>query len=172
MGARGPVGKPKDSKAGHRTKEELGSIDVVDVKDIDPEILRAAEEGRLPVNEKWHEIAKHLYEAAARSDQRVFYQPTDWAILYVTCESLSRDLKPQFVGLHPETGEPILQSVPIKGAALAAYLKAFTALLMTEGDRRRLNLELKSGKVAGDPGNQVPDDGVVLDRAAMFRKKA
>jgi hypothetical protein len=60
----------------------------------------------------------------------------------VLAESLSRDLKPQVVGFTKE-GEPVIASVPIKGASLTAYLRGMSSLLVTEGDRRRIQLELE-----------------------------
>jgi hypothetical protein len=39
-------------------------------------------------------------------------------------------------------------NLPMKGASMAAYLKGFAALGMTEGDRRRMGIEIHrdSGK--------------------------
>ncbi len=116
-------------------------------------------------NPKWHPIATRWFEALTVSGQAAFYEPSDWATAELVAESMSRDLKPQVVGMSetvrtdPESGlsytvaEPVMASIPLKGASLAGYLKAFTALLATEGDRRRARLELeraKGGDVDGD----------------------
>jgi hypothetical protein len=170
MGARGPVGKKTEAKMGHRTKAELAGAEVVNLEDIDDAILKLADEGMIPADEKWHPVAKQWYESLARSGQRIYYQPSDWAIAYVLAESLSLDMKPQFVGINEETGEVMMERIPLKGASLAAYLKGFTALLATEGDRRRLALELERESLKGKGQDDPTDDGVVLDRAAMFRK--
>ena len=167
MGARGPVGKKADAKAGHRTKAELGAIEKVDLDELDDELLAAAASGPIPADEHWHDIAKWWYESLARSGQSIYYQPSDWATAYLLAESMSRDLKPQFVGLDEE-GEPKFAVIPLKGASLAAYLKGFTVLMVTEGDRRRMNLELERSSLKGQERGVAADDGVVLDRAAMF----
>ena len=156
MGTRGPV--PKRSSQRRRTnKPEDG---------IEPTTAPGAVE--VPVtkaNAKWHPIAKRWFEALAPSGQSAFYEPSDWATAELIAESMSRDLKPQVVGMSetvktdPESGvsytvaEPVLAAIPLKGASLAAYLKAMSALLVTEGDRRRVRLELerpKGGDVDGD----------------------
>lgn len=125
----------------------------------------AAEVPKPTANLKWHPIAKRWFEALAASGQAVFYEPSDWATAELIAESMSRDLKPQVVGMSetvrtdPESGlsytvaEPVMAAIPLKGASLAGYLKAFTSLLATEGDRRRARLELeraKGGDVDGD----------------------
>lgn len=134
MGARGPVGKRSDQRHGHRTKAELESVDHAPA---------AANVAGPPANSRWHATAKRWYESLSASGQSVYYEPSDWATAYLIAESISRDLKPQFVGVNEQTGEPILQTIPMKGASLAAYLRAMTALLVTEGDRRRARLELE-----------------------------
>lgn len=120
----------------------------------DVEIDHAPSAPEAPVPEpmdSWHPIAKAWYESLVKSGQSVFYQPSDWATAFLIAESISRDLKPQVVGVHPETGEPIMATIPLKGASLASYLKAMTVLLATEGDRRRARLELQRGGVQEDP---------------------
>lgn len=76
----------------------------------------------------------------------------------LVAESISRDLKPQFVGFEEgvddeghEFKRASVQSLPLKGSALSAYLRAMTALLVTEGDRRRLRLELDK---PAEPGSE------------------
>lgn len=172
MGARGPIGKKNEAKMGHRTKAELAGTEVVDLDNIDDAILQLAEAGMIPADEKWHPVAKQWYESLAKSGQRIYYQPSDWAIAYVLAESLSLDLKPQFVGINEQTGEVMMERIPLKGASLAAYLKGFTALMATEGDRRRLQLELERDSLKGKGQDDPTEDGIVLDRAAMFRKQA
>lgn len=102
-----------------------------------------------PPDEHWHPVARRWYEALGESGQSVYYERSDWATAYTVAESLSRDLKPQFLGLDGE-GEPIVRAVPIKGSALQAYLKAMANLLVTEGDRRRAHLELQKSSAEQD----------------------
>jgi len=170
MGARGPVGKKNAEKMGHRTKAELAATEVVNLDEIDDELLARAGEGMIPADENWHPVALQWYNSLAESGQKIYYQPSDWAIAYMLAESISRDFKPQVVGVHPETGEPIFERIPLKGASLGAYLKGFSALLATEGDRRRMQIELERESLKGQGKDEPTGDGVVLDRAAMFRK--
>lgn len=101
----------------------------------------------------WHDAAKRWYVALAKSGQSAFYEASDWAFAWIAAESLSRDLKPQVVGIVEETGEVVRAIIPIKGASLAAYLKAMTALLATEGDRRRAGIELERASGGPDPAD-------------------
>jgi hypothetical protein len=101
-------------------------------------------------NPKWHPVARAWFNSLGRSGQSRFYEPSDWALAVLMAESISRDLAPQFVGFEEGTDgdgnafvKPCLQALPMKGAALAAYLKGMSNLLVTEGDRRRLRLELE-----------------------------
>lgn len=66
---------------------------------------------------------------------------------------MSRDLQPQVVGVIQEgkdAGEVVKDTIPLKGASLSAYLRAMSVLLVTEGDRRRLSVELQKAAPA-DP---------------------
>lgn len=110
---------------------------------------------------KWHPVARAWFNALGRSGQARFYEPSDWALAVVMAESMSRDLSPQFVGFEQGTDEEghefskaSLQALPMKGASLAAYLKGMSNLLVTEGDRRRLRLELER---PGPPEVQATD---------------
>lgn len=175
MGARGPVGKKNEAKMGHRTKAELAGVEIIDLDKIDDEIIQKAKSGQIPGEENWHPVAKFWYDSLPESGQSALYQPSDWAIAYLLAESLSRDFKPQFIGMSEGSdggpGEPIFEKIPLKGASLGAYLKGFTALLATEGDRRRMAIELERESLKGQGKDDVTEDGVVLDRAAMFGKK-
>lgn len=104
-------------------------------------------------DEKWHPVARRLYESFAKSGQSAFYEQSDWETAYLLAESLSRELKPQVIGTHPETGRPVRATIPIKGASLSAYLKVMTDLLTTEGARRRAGVELQRPQPDGN------DDG-------------
>lgn len=105
-----------------------------------------------PTNGKWHPVAKRWYQSLRKSGQSRFYEPSDWATAYLIAEAMSRELNPQVVGYYKQDGErvPIFESRPPGGASLAAWLKAMTALMVTEGDRRRMRLELERPAPGGD----------------------
>jgi hypothetical protein len=140
MAARGPVPKPALQR--RRTNKPKTPVKKATRK--------APVKSKIPkANPDWHPVALSLYESLARSGQSETYEASDWSIAYLTCDSISRDLAPQVVGFTP-SGEILRSTIPMKGASLSAYLKAFTSLLMTEGDRRRAGLELQRGPQA-DP---------------------
>ena len=90
----------------------------------------------------WHPRVKDWWESLAESGQATYYEPSDWATAAIVAESMSRDLKPRVVGVNLE-GVPVKAKVPMSGASLSAYLRAMTALMVTEGDRRRAGLEIE-----------------------------
>jgi hypothetical protein len=131
MGAHGPI--PKRSEERRRANKPETPIDAVDV---------AGPVEIPPANPKWHPTAKRIYESLRTSGQAKFYEPSDWSAAYLLAESLSRDLKPQVVAFDKVTSKVIRACVPLKGPSLAAYLKGFAALGVTEGDRRRMGIEI------------------------------
>lgn len=98
-------------------------------------------------SEDWHPLALEFWDSLKRSGQAIYWEPSDWMVAKLMCESLSRDLKPQVVGIMQPTdsqpGEVIRERIPFKGASLGAYLKMFGQLMLTEGERRRLSIELE-----------------------------
>jgi len=107
-----------------------------------------------PPRRTWHKIAIEMYESLETSGQSQFFEPSDWALAQVLAESLSRDLKPQVIDVVDKittdadgtsTVEPKVVKAyqPLKGANLAAYLKAFAGLGVSEGDRRRIGITIK-----------------------------
>lgn len=125
-----------------------------------------------PAYEDWDEIALDFYESLPRSGQSQFYQPSDWALAVVISESLSRDLKPQALldqdgrAVLDANDRPIMRRLPLKGANLSAYLKAMQSLLVTEGDRRRLRLELQSPGAEPDQPDRPANVVDLRDRLA------
>lgn len=155
MGQRGPV--PKRSELRRRRN-----------KPDEPITSAPASDGfEVPEPpEEWHYIAKRFYLAALESGESYFWEPSDVMQLFLTCESISRDLKDQFVGINERTGEELWRKVPLKGANLAAYLKSFTSLGISEGDRRRMGIELTRESMA-DPDEEAADD-IVIRAAERF----
>lgn len=161
---RGPVPK-KDAERRRRNSDDVELVKI----NLD-EIL--AGEVEIPaVDPKWHPIARQFYESLAHSGQAIWLEPSDWSVAYILAESLSRDLNPQPIGINEETGKPVMATVPLKGSSLSAYLKAFSALLVTEGDRRRLRIELERQKRIDEAaeGGKVVD--IVAARAELFKKQ-
>lgn len=164
-------GRPpkKDAERRRRNKTPDGGTSAIPAEVVNLDELRAGEV-EIPVpDDDWHEIARMIYESVTRSGQTAWMEPSDWATLYLMCESISRDLKPQVIGINEETGKPIRAEIPLKGASLNAYNKTMASLMMLEGDRRRLRLELerKARLDAAAEGTVVVD--IVQRRADAFR---
>lgn len=112
---------------------------------------------------RWHPIAHQAYTSLARSGQVVFMEPSDWATAYALCEMLSRELKPKpIVVSDGEDGSHIEWIIqPVNGAVMNAFLKGWGGMLMaTEGDRRKLRLELERKKRI-----DAAAEGIVVDIA-------
>lgn len=121
-----------------------------------------------PVDKDWHPIARNWYESLGKSGQSEFYEASDWALAQLTAESISRDLEPQVIGRNKATGKPIKAKMPIKGASLSAYLSSMTALMVSEGDRRRAGIELR--KVG--PETAEPEEASNVTSMDRFRARA
>lgn len=169
MGERGPVPKRSDqrrrkNKTAAQKKAEAAAAAAKAGPPKSPKKPPPAAGLAKPPAAKatWHPAAKAWYAALKNSGQSNFYEPSDWAVAYLIAESISRDLKPQVVGINEQTGKPVMSTIPMKGASLSAYLKAMTSLLVTEGDRRRAGLELERASLIPDTGEE-PSDVADLD---------
>lgn len=163
IGSRGPVPK-KDAERRRRNKTDdsgkPNESEVVYVGDItfDHSVLR---------NANWHQTVLDLWDAQSQSYPANWMQPADWAMLAVHCESLSRALSPQLLNINPVTGEEVWGEVPLNGATLSAINKLASMLLMSEGDRRRLNIELEKDRRDQEKHEAKMVD-IVQDRRALF----
>lgn len=105
---------------------------------------------------KWHPLATEWFESLKESLQIAFYEPSDWASAKIMAEQLSRCLKPRYVGVDSE-GNAILTHQPMNGSEMTAFIKAWTSLLVTEGERRRMRLEIHREQVTAQAPGVVPD---------------
>jgi hypothetical protein len=129
-GAGGPP--PKRASQRRRTNKPAVPVDTAET----PGVVRPPAPGR-----DWHPSMKSWYVSLGRSGQARFYTASDWSTAWAAAEVMSRELNPQPV--VTKDGEVLMLSMPVKAATLAAWLKACTVLMATEGDRRRLRLELE-----------------------------
>lgn len=136
MGARGPTPKRSDQRRNRR------KVDV----DKSTEATEDVEQPEADPN--WHPVARQWYDSLAESAQSIFYEPSDWATAYFLAEAISRELEPQalvFKGMvMPETIRKT-----ISGGTLGSILKGMTSLLVTESDRRRMQIELQRAREEG-----------------------
>jgi hypothetical protein len=159
MSITGPVPKRSEEKRRRNARTEAGMSNEVEKVDVSGVV-------EIPEPDSgWHSIPYELYKSVMDSAFRRFYEPSDWMVLYLTCESLSRDLSEQFVGMT-EQGEVIRDFIPLKGASLTAYSRVFASLLLTDGDRRKLRLEIDRRDALEALTKEMPE--VVKDRADIF----
>ena len=123
MGTRGPV--PKRSEQRRRSNPVKVRKGAAGAVSEPPALLDDAVD---PIARQW-------YEALAASGQSRWYEPSDWA---------QAQLVVRAIDLFLETGN---------AAVLRAVLSASSSLLVTEGDRRRLQIELTRG--AGDADEEA-----------------
>lgn len=135
MGARGPVPKRSDQRI-RRNKPET-PIDKV-------EVIGKVHAPDLGFDDP-HPLTEDLFNSLAESAQSRYYEPSD----YEMARSVLFFLDQQF-----KSSRPSAQMV-------AALFSQLTDLLITEGARRRVRLEVERQQAGGD----------VLDVADMFRKR-
>lgn len=154
MGARGPVPNREADLA--RPRSRKGS----DQQPVTKGEMRKVRWKR--ADPDWHPIAADLYNACRNSGQADFYQQSDVALLYSLCDDLS-----YYKSSYKRSGQ-MLQSI----------YSAMERLLVAEGDRRRVRIELHEpekdaqsaavlaiadykaqlGVPEDAPTNQVPED--------------
>lgn len=119
MGVRGPV--PKRSSERRRRNRDGGVVDRVAVSGT-------VEVPEVP--EGCSELSAELFEALASSGQARFFEPSDWWLAKLMVVAVDDYL------------------VGRKSATKLAEIRALaTELMMSEGQRRRLRLELERGGV-------------------------
>jgi hypothetical protein len=123
MGSRGPIPKRSDLRMGH-PHEAQNPADVTRVQ------LNGVVEPPELGFEPDHEIVAEIWESVKLSGQSIFYEPSDWTMLKFWLMQLETYLN------HP--GRATMLDV------IASNLSAF---LLTEGDRRRMKMEIdRSGE--------------------------
>lgn len=140
VGTRGPVPKPKAKLNGHRSRAELEAVDHV----------LASSKVTIPgMNSRWCPAAKRIWKSFKESEQSKFFQSTDWAWLHWQCDLITKAM---------EASKPPAQLI----AGINAEL---SNLLVSEGARRRLQLELHR------PADEINDAAGNLEVMAEWREK-
>jgi hypothetical protein len=139
MGERGPVPKRSSQRLGHRSKAEKAAV------------TKAASDGAVRGPElvgEHTETAVRFWEALRRSGQNRWYEASDWAAAELVVLAID-----SFV--HRPSA-----------VMLASINSAMSNLLVTDGDRRRVRLELERASEGGDAG------GDVVSELAEYRERA
>lgn len=142
MGTRGPVRKRDDQRV-RRNKPEVPTEKVSVIGKVGVPELDLQDTHGVPV----HPIVQDFYKSLADSAQSRFYEPSDWQLARVAMSFLNK----------------LLHSEKPNGQLLTTVNQILTGLLVSEGDRRRVQLEVERNQGAGDAD--------VLDVADMFRQR-
>ena len=137
MGERGPVPNRSDERRRRNLPEDGIETSKVPGKAIVdwPE-----------PNPDWHPIAHNFFLGLQDSGQSVFYQQSDIELAYFLAHEMSLHLDPQPVVIgRGEDAEIEMVVKPMKGTELSAFIKGMSLLGVTEGDRRRMKIELQYG---------------------------
>ena len=126
MGERGPVPARDDDLARPRARRG-GDVQDVTVGELRPAIIPEPDAA-------WHPIARQLWDSLRTSGQTDFYQSSDWAIAFSLCDDISY----------------YKRSSKRSGQMLTAIYSAMSSLLVTEGDRRRVRVELRRPEPSGE----------------------
>lgn len=129
-------------------------------------------------NEDWHPVAMMAWDSLVKSVTAHIYEPSDWAFAHILCEQISRAMKPKKIQVGVDgAGEPIMvdAEVAMSGAELQAVIKGFNSLIATEGDRRRLQIEVKRrGQAQNGADSKTRSQKITQDRFTVLNggKKA
>ena len=135
MGARGPIPNASDDLARDRSRKGKDQVAVTKGVRIEPRIWEADPE--------WSPLAVDLFDSASTSGQMDFYQDTDWVMLKFLCGEITA-YENAYKTYTTESGA---KRTPVRnGQWLSAILSLATSLLTTEGDRRRVRIELAAAE--------------------------
>lgn len=124
MSQGGPI--PKRSEERRRTNKDVVGVEKVPAGSALPCPPPEADP-------TWHPIALQWWDALAESGQAIFYEPSDWAQAYFIAEAMTSCC-----------------SVPrgrMSSEMFKGVITATSSLMTTEGERRRLRIELKRADV-------------------------
>ena len=82
----------------------------------------------------WHPLAREMFNSLKVSGQSAFYAQSDWAFAKVICARMSK----------------LFFDGSTSGSAWAPVDAGLARLMATEGDRRRMRLELIRAEIAAD----------------------
>lgn len=160
MGERGPA-KRREAEVRRTnnkgTAKQLGPTELqqlpfeIDYNPEPPELTEASPD------EEWHPAAKEFWRALKTDPARAWMTSADWAAAQIVCESMSRDLNDQVVGVT-EDGRVLKDKVPMKGANLSSYLKFMGMIGITESARLRISKEITLF-----PRQPIDTEGNVVD---------
>lgn len=147
MGTRGPIGKRDEERVRRNAPESpTDTVQVIGAVSI-PELGDMSYEGET------HPLIEEMYEAIKQSAAVKYYEPTDWQFARLTLYTLNQEL---IAARH--------MGKPIGAMKLTAINQMLSSLLLTEGDRRRVRLEVERN-------TGTPTAGKVVDMTDMLKQR-
>jgi hypothetical protein len=143
MGVRGPIPIKKEMLRGHHAKDD-NKVTTLKTPAKAPDLVWSK------ADPKWIPAVKRLYQSLQDSAMAITYQPSDVCLAFVACDILNTGL----TLINPRTGSP-------NGVLLQTAMAALVRLGTTEGDRRRLGIEIEK---------QQPDKDVRIAIMDEYRK--
>lgn len=144
MGVRGPIGKRDEERIRRNIPENPTETITVIGK------VKIPEMGDLSHLGETHPIVEEMYESIKQSAAVKYYEPTDWQFARLALYTLNQEL---IAAQH--------NGKPVGAMKLTAINQMLSALLLTEGDRRRARLEIERVQNT-DSGGKVLDITDVL----------
>ncbi|QCG76861.1 hypothetical protein SEA_XIANYUE_5 [Mycobacterium phage XianYue] len=147
MGTRGPIGK-RDEERVRRNAPENPTETIQVIGTVKPPEL-----GDVSHLGETHPLIIEMYESITQSAAVKYYEPTDWQFARLTLYTLNQEL---IAAQH--------NGKPVGAMKLTAINQMLSSLLLTEGDRRRVRLEIER-----NPGD--PTTGKVVDMTDMLKQR-
>lgn len=163
---RGPVPKREEERRRRNKTDDSGASSAAQKIIVDPMVMEDTSLVRAPApNPAWHPIAGMVYDAAKRSAIREFYEPSDWAALFVVVETISAQLNPQAVVVQngQMAGTVVMVEQAMTGATLNAIMTSLNSLMFTEGARRRVRIEVERQAGSAAARVEAPTGENVID---------
>lgn len=148
-GKRGPVGKRDEERVRRNTPDTPTET----VQMIGP--VETPELGDISHKGETHPLVLDLYNSIKESAAVKFYEPTDWQFARLTLFALNQELI-----ASRNHGNPM-------GAMkLTAINQMLSSLLLTEGERRRVRLEVERAPAGPSDGQVIGITDVLKQRLA------
>ncbi|QFG08587.1 terminase small subunit [Mycobacterium phage Vanisoa] len=146
-GTRGPIGKRDEERVRRNTPEHATETIAVHGAVVIPEL------GDISFDGETHPLITSMYESIRASAAVKYYEPTDWQFARLALYTLNEEL------IYARRG-----GKPMGAMKLTAINQMLSALLLTEGDRRRVRLEIER-----NPGDSPT--GTVVSMADALKQR-
>lgn len=135
-GNNGNIPKRSGSRLGHVSNAEAAGEHVTKAPGAQKVVVPHA-------SKDWCDMARNWYNALKISGQQQFYQPSDWQMAWLLADEIH----------HYKTATDQLGRLKRSPMMLASIMTGMSLLLTTEGDRRKVHIELQGApEAAVDPG--------------------